>query len=588
MRLSLALLILLLLGSCLPQPGAYPFREPALLRAEAQGISDSLEAYVRLWLAGKAPREIPARLIPPGIDSADNRRFVLQRYDQIDPTTHWVVRPAEPLPVNSASVKEGLPDPHVTYLLLGTSLAPFGTRVHIEGDFPHCRFFSVQISPPFDGLGYSPSRAIGSTENSIVDADIVPEPGSSNPFRPGADRRATSRRYHLQFDLRMGDPRALDSSFKPPYRGPGNRRAGALLIHQGPWWKKLGGKGPWNAGLIWVRYYAPDRAHFPMAGAPLPKVWYELPTGERYYIHSDFSGFVHRVNSPRVSKPTAAKHPPAANGPTVGWAKSYGILQSIGLGIYEAWGGLNEKRLDYVRRADHYATGRAEAAPAPHHYEPHATTNNYATYLGRSFQLGAGQVIVLTGRLPLFPDTRGGAATMPTGQLRYWSIGGYDYNIFAKTLTCNLHSVMDDELTLNADREYTLVYSRAQDRPANATAANGVTWVDWGPISEQGLIIRWVSVEPEWAMSPNPHERELPWPVASKAGTRYDPRLLGTNDQRGHLGAYLPRVAYMSQAQFEALGPIRRSADPPMCPSGRSRAATADEPPLSFLHKRPR
>ncbi len=55
----------------------------------------------------------------------------------------------------------GVPDPHVTYLLLGASYVPFGSKLIIEGEFPYCRFFSVQVSPPFNGKEYCPLRGIG-------------------------------------------------------------------------------------------------------------------------------------------------------------------------------------------------------------------------------------------------------------------------------------------------------------------------------------------------------------------------------------------------------------------------------------------
>ena len=40
------------------------------------------------------------------------------------------------------------------------------------------------------------------------------------------------------------------------------------------------------------------------------------------------------------------------------------------------------------------------------------------------------------------------------------------------------------QIPLDADGDYTIVYSRAEDRPANATAENGVAWIEWSPRGE--------------------------------------------------------------------------------------------------------
>jgi hypothetical protein len=84
------------------------------------------------------------------------------------------------------------PDPHCTYLLLPL-FAPFGSRVIVEGQFPHARFFDLQITPSFIPEAYHDGY-YGVGEVPIVDADIQPLPGSTNPFRPGADRPVTTSR----------------------------------------------------------------------------------------------------------------------------------------------------------------------------------------------------------------------------------------------------------------------------------------------------------------------------------------------------------------------------------------------------------
>ncbi len=529
----------------------YPHRPPQELRREAAAMSDALTRHIRAWHRGDAPRAIPRRLIPPGVDFADNKDFHLLHYDEIAPEKQWAVRKAGPIDLNG--VQGGLPDPNVTYLVLGTSLVPFGSKLVIEGEFPHCRFFSIQVSPPFDGRSYCIDRTFGPGEVSLVDADIEPLPGHSNPFRPGADRSARKRSYRVSFDMAIGDPLTLNPTFKPPYRGKGTHRVGGLIQYQGPWGPKLG-EGMWNMGLVWIRYYAPDTAKGPMAGVPLPKAYCILPTGEKYFLHSDFSGFVARANKRVPAPSTPPREPMPGFGPDVGWGKPFGILLSIAQGVFQAHNLTTPKNLEYVRKIDLGATGRGEDQPPPNNYEINATCCNHNTYLGRSMSLGKDKVLVMTGKLPRFPDTRGGAKRMMRAQLRYWSIVGYDYDMNHDSLCCAINAVMDDELELDHDRRYIIAYSRDHDRPANATRRNGVTWVNWGPLAELGFMLRWQSVEPEWWMPRNLHENTLTWANASFTGSNYNPELIGYNDHCGFLKEYLPKLHYMSVAEFEALG----------------------------------
>jgi hypothetical protein len=540
------------LSGCLPKAVPYPYKDPEILKREASAISSELEKYIYGWLKGANSKNIPNHLLPPGINLQDNHSFYLQTFDEIDPKKQWLIRNSEE--INFDSVKAGVPDPHVTYFALGTSLAPFGSKLVIEGEFPYCRFFSFQISPPFDGKGYCVNRALGPTEVSLVDTDIKPLPGSFNPFLPGANRKVKNRKYQVTFDLAIGDPVTLNPDFKPPYRGAGNNRVGGLIQNQGPLWKKLGGKGEWNLGLVWIRYYAPDKEKGSMAGVPIPKAYYVLPTGEKYFINSNFTGFEANTNKRQQAKANPPKEPIKSIGPEVGWGKSFGILRSLGEGGMRALNKTSPEDTAYIGKLELGATGRGEKQPAPYHYERSATENNYATYLGRSMNLGKNKVIILTGKLPTFPDTREGETTFKTSNLRYWSLTTYDYNPLRKTLGCAISSIMDDELILDQNRRYIIAYSRPEDRPKNATKQNGVTWVNWGPISDLGILLRWVSVEPEWNLPNNPHERNLPWAIASSSGSRYNPKLTFTNDHKGFLGECQPKVHYMTKNGFELLG----------------------------------
>lgn len=102
------------------------------------------------------------------------------------------------------------------------------------------------------------------------------------------------------------------------------------------------------------------------------------------------------------------------------------------------------------------------------------------------------------------------------------------------------------QVPLDADRNYTIVVSRKEDRPANATLENGVAWLEW---SERGeglndphnrsdfgmLMLRIMANDPAWAQSPN---------KVVKPGT-----------EASVMGPYLPQGEYTDKATFEAKGP---------------------------------
>ncbi len=545
--------------ACLPSSTPYPNRPPEQVVAEAEAWSKTFEAYIKKWLDGQTPPNIPDALIPTGI--ADSKNFYLKNPEQVSSGETWAIRYAKP--IDKSALYAGIPDPKVTYLYLGTCLAPFGSRLVIEGEFPHCRFFSIQVSPPLNGKEYYAQRVYGTAEVSVADVDVEPLPGNINPFRIGANRNATNRKYRMEFDLTTGNPTVLnEGAHEYPYRKGNYRRKAAMITYQGPLgFKTVAGTnlekpGDWNLGALWIRYYEPDDQVGALGGVPLPKVWFELPDGRKYFVGSDFSALQKRADLTIANRVTA----PSGNNtrwdsdPSTGWFKSWGITRSMLNGVCLA---NNWSRVDSgarVNAIDLGWTGRGESQPAPGNIEPHATTNNYASYFGRTLSLPAGYVAVLTGKLPTFPQTRKGEPIMTGGQLRYWSICGIDQDPLSPLPATTIHAISDDDVVLDHERNYIIAYSREKERPANATTNNGVSWVDWGTQSTHGLLMRWVCVAPEWDFPWAPHENRLDWARSDWSGSKYDSTLIGVNWRNGFMQCYLPKIHLMKKSEFEALG----------------------------------
>jgi len=548
----------------IPQPAPFPcFSNRETVIAEVRAISDRLETHIKAWMDGRAPAQIPTALLPAGVDTTVFKDFRLQRFEEIDFDRQWGVRPAET--IDFRALKGYFPDPHATYVVLPTLFAPFGSKVVLEGSFPHCRFFDIQMTTSFHPEAYR-YGGFGVGEVPIVDADIEPQPGHVNPFRVGADRNATNRSYRVIFDLGVGNPAELDSAFRPPwYRAPGNRRIGGAIQYQGPWGtdKKHGhGRGPWDIGSIWIRYYAPDRAHVPMAGVRPPRVYYELPDERRYFIAADWSAFAAGVNRTVPAKPTAAAEPLPGHGPQQGWDVQFGIFRAIVGGIARETGWADK---EYVRSLDKGVTGRGEDLPPPGNSAASATCCNYINYMLRGMSLGPGKVAVLTGRLPTTPRTRNGEARMEAAEARYWSLTAYGQGLPDRDGFCGaaLHSIMDDEIAADSDGRFVLVISRPENRPKNAKPETGVTWLEWGPEGRVGWTLLWLSVGREWSFAKTPHELNLTW-AANWASKCYNPSLLSQNHHRGVLGEYQPIVHYLTTAQFESLGEKVKANDVPI------------------------
>jgi hypothetical protein len=78
------------------------------------------------------------------------------------------------------------PDPNSTYWFAIMEM-PEGSLLTLKGQFPHARYlqFALYRSDPLGGFT--------ATGEAFVDNQIEPDPGSTNPFVPGADRRAENR-----------------------------------------------------------------------------------------------------------------------------------------------------------------------------------------------------------------------------------------------------------------------------------------------------------------------------------------------------------------------------------------------------------
>lgn len=388
-----------------------------------------------------------------------------------------------------------------------------GTYIEFRGEFPRSRYFSLATYDP-------KSAAI----DGLADAAINPDPGSTNPFRPGADR-TTSRRA---FTARLVNERVPASGRAPNTlyneSADGSRSARAF-----------------NGAGLGLRIYEPDAGTGDTGGVRLPQATLVLADGTRVAL----GGRCQTLKLPDVgTQPllAGAGEGIPAWGPgllapaEVQWRR-YTNAPNVLAGLV----------LDNDLTADTYTALREtleERVPSGGFFEN--PDNKYVTALTSREH---GQVLVLEGRLPTTPSTRYGDERMGTGQLRYWSL--CTFSQASSLYDC----VTDEDVPVGGDRRFTIALSTAAARPANARPACGVAWLPLGPHPQTMLMLR----------------NMLPAPGFTEAIQR-----VAVGNEREEMGDHYPRGTYLrTSAAFERRGcsrtkelrSFRRRAP------GRSRAA---------------
>jgi hypothetical protein len=372
------------------------------------------------------------------------------------------------------------PDKRPTYMNAVLQM-PAGSLITLHGKFPHARYcklaFYTLIHETFVAL----------PGESLACWDIEPDPGSTNPFRVGADRRAESRNFTLRIladeppkdlaarprnTLYVGrDVRELQAVFRvyvsdQSYDGPGVAPGDVPSIE-----RVFAYEGELADGAKLTADEAARSFNRTVGFAPPPisvDQWYALIDA--------------KDNDPSLTSETA----PARKDPVFEkfWTVPYTLV-----GAFKT----PEERTKIA-----WAGQGVQAGADP-------GTVYLVAYLSRKY----GPVFVVHGKMPSFPNTFAGAdgkglATMPPADLQYWSMV-----TLASAPSGELwDGVFDMQVPLDKDGDYTILVSRPEDRPKNATADHGVAWIDWGPgeglndprnRTDWGmLLVRMMSSDPNW------------------------------------------------------------------------------------------
>jgi hypothetical protein len=192
-----------------------------------------------------------------------------------------------------------------------------------------------------------------------------------------------------------------------------------------------------------------------------------------------------------------------------------------------------------------YETTRFAPLPIPDHRglcwpEKYSTKSNWGLpydilasadilYLVTPYTRRLGPVHVTRGRKLTSPDTPREPVYTPGRDIRGFTVT--TYNFWAGI--CE-DAVIDRDIPTDENGYYTIVVSSKEDRPANATVAHGVTWLDWGTYLDGQLTFRLLLSRQEKLVKLK--------------------HAIDTGDVAPEIEAYVPRSRHCSREAFEEKG----------------------------------
>jgi hypothetical protein len=318
-----------------------------------------------------------------------------------------------------------------------------GTRLRIDGVFPYARYTSWNVYDPL-------LRPFAKKS----DFELAPDPGSSNPFLPGASRTTpiVERQYTLFITFSASDKPGPNTIFVDASRH--------------------------RAGLLTLRVYVPDAGRDITGGVGLPQVTWE-PTSASGAVATSPCRGLEKPSSNVVTRTYAATNGPPTGPPLPGrnpprWHKFVNLCQSGADLLFDNPIG------DRVPKP----SGNPCAAFGSGGFL--SNIDNSYVYTGMS--RGFGPIVVFHALAPTFAATYPDAPTMPSGeQVRYWSFCQND-PFTQRYIGC----LRDDQVARDRDGNYTIVVSQPRDWPAAAARrCRGIaSWIPWGPQPEGVMIYR--------------------------------------------------------------------------------------------------
>jgi hypothetical protein len=390
-----------------------------------------------------------------------------------------------------------------TFYWAAVFTVPEGARLTLEGRFPRSRYMSF-IS--YDEAG----RPI----ESVADYLIKPAAGSVNPFLAAGDRLAARRDYSLAVVDARPDP---------------NRKTGMNLV--GETRDRLN-TPKYGAGqqVILYRIYVRDKGTDETGDAGLPVPVLTLADGK--VVKGVQACPLLKTRQPLQLDPAAMAVP----------MDKYHELLAAAAKFSPIYPATNPpvwyQQLDRDALYGMY-TGKPPAADARRSeggFYPNLDNQYIRTIVNRKL----GKVFVVRGRAPSTPKTVNGDPTMGSGDLRYWSFCSNQGFANTRVNDC----VHDENVPVGPDGYYTIVLSRAADRPRNAMAQCGVAWL---PMADDG----------DGAVDADVTVLQLRHMLGTQNFAHSVQAIGKVGDEARDMGEYFPRGRYITSSAFETAVPCQ-------------------------------
>ncbi len=428
------------------------------------------------------------------------------------------------------------PDAGATYWAAGFRRPP-GSKLTLTGKFPHSRYMAIQT---YDLLG----RGV----DGLADYQIDPVAGAVNPFRPGANRKAKKRTFKVEVIDAKNPGHTLQA-----FSGERRRNSIYVIPESGPLTETQDGKS-YELNLLMLRVYVPDKGRNLTGGVGLPEPTLTLADGTVLKgqalcdaVDSESKAVGHtRVPDPGallISTDTyrALRYPNTLSAPVNVFAGLTSVPREIPPGFPAVRQG--EWRAQYDRRyllqmwAGDDAPGAVFPPPAraaSGGFFPNIHNAYVRTALHRHF----GKIAVFRGKLPSSPRTLKGNRKMGSGQVRYTSFCMNEAPQSTKVTDCTF-----DEL-VPTDRKgyYTIVVSRAGDRPSTAKGSCGKAWIEWSKTGDGDLDRDFGWFQIRNMLPSRKFKNAIQWTQTP-------------GDESRVMGPYLPKLKYFANA-----GAFRKSA----------------------------
>jgi hypothetical protein len=338
--------------------------------------------------------------------------------------------------------------PSNTYFLLGDHNANYyifpyevdhKTEIVIKGQYPYARHFSLNVAGQFN-------LAV----ESAAGRELLPDPGSTNPFLPGANWNAKNRNYTLK--IRFTSPPHGSNKFVP---APGNNVIYADTLENGQ---------PNRRGFIVLRIYVESIGYEDKTGGVgLPFITYCPAKKEKdHRIHS----FDKKQDNHSFYKDS--HHTRRQHNHRKGKNNDFADFDDFNFNNFPSNDMKNHNQRDDTHSCD--ITWRRFAPPT---LQPEGNT---VYTLTDRIERNSGQLLYIRWKAPTFPDTYHNIGITGNEDMQYWSM-----SFITPIGLLGLYTISDYQTIIDKKGYVNLVISFGAERPSSVTPENGFTWVDASP-----------------------------------------------------------------------------------------------------------